>query len=223
MIIYQGSPVKVTRPLLELGKKNNDYGQGFYCTPSKDMAREWAVGADHNGYANSYSLDLTDLNVLNLNAEEYTILHWLTILIENRTFSFKSPLSREAAEYLKKEFFIDYRQYDVITGYRADDSYFAFAQDFLNGTISISQLSYAMRLGDLGTQIVLKKQKAFDKLKFISAEPVYKEEWYLKREQRDKRARKLYFSQDRDSYVRGSVYITKILDEEIKADDPRIR
>ena len=33
------------------------------------------------------------------------------------------------------------KNYDVIIGYRADDSYFAFAQDFLNNAISLNTLN----------------------------------------------------------------------------------
>lgn len=36
------------------------------------------------------------------------------------------------------------------------DSYFSFAEDFLNNAISVSKLSKAMKLGNLGEQIVLK-------------------------------------------------------------------
>ena len=51
-------------------------------------------------------------------------------------------------------------------GYRADDSYFSFAQDFINGTISYRQLNRAMHLGKLGQQFVLKSKKAFERIAF---------------------------------------------------------
>ena len=48
-------------------------------------------------------------------------------------------------------------------GYRADDSYFSFASDFINGAISYRQLCNAMCLGKLGQQFVLKSNgKALD-------------------------------------------------------------
>ena len=64
-------------------------------------------------------------------------------------------------------FSINVNAFDLITGYRADDSYFSYAKDFLNNVISVSQLSQAMKLGELGEQIVLMSPKAFDKIKFI--------------------------------------------------------
>lgn len=75
-------------------------------------------------------------------------------------------------EYLLDNFKVNYKDFDVIVGYRADDSYFAFAQDFLNGTISYQQLSKAMQLGKLGFQYVLKSKKAFDSIKYLGSEEV---------------------------------------------------
>ena len=97
-------------------------------------------------YANIYEIDDDGLSVLNLNSSEYSILHWIAILLENRTFDVTTALAREAKDYLLEAFPVPYKEYDVIIGYRADDSYFAFAQDFINGAISVRQLGNAMRL-----------------------------------------------------------------------------
>ena len=59
---------------------------------------------------------------------------------------------------------IDISEYDLIIGYRADDSYFRFAEDFLNNSISVEKLERAMYLGKLREQIVLKSEKAFEQL-----------------------------------------------------------
>ena len=66
-------------------------------------------------------------------------------------------------------FNVDISSYDVIIGYRADDSYFAFAEDFLNNSISLPRLEKAMKLGKLGEQVVLKSQKAFEELEFFDS------------------------------------------------------
>lgn len=130
------------------------------------MAKEWGVGSDRDGYANQYQLDCDGLFILDLNDPQYTMLHWLTILLENRNFEAATPLAAEAKEYLFRTFHLDYQKADVIIGYRADDSYFSFAADFINGAISYRQLCNAMRLGKLGQQVVLKSRTAFDRLVF---------------------------------------------------------
>ena len=39
--IYHGSEQIVEVPTFGKGKKNNDFGLGFYCTESDDLAKEW--------------------------------------------------------------------------------------------------------------------------------------------------------------------------------------
>lgn len=221
--IYHGSNKIIEKPLFGYGKVKNDYGLGFYCTEELDMAKEWGVSKDADGYANIYKIDTKDLTVLDLNSDEYTILHWLSVLLENRIFDITSALAQESKDYLLKNFSVPYKDYDIVTGYRADDSCFSFAQDFISGTISVRQLGNAMRLGKLGTQFVLKSKKAFDAIKFCGYETAKADEWFSKKESRDRSARRQYFDVERNKRQRGDLYMVQILDEEIKADDPRLR
>lgn len=221
--IYHGSENIIEKPVFGFGKTYNDYGIGFYCTDIPEMAKEWGAGIDRNGYANCYEIDCTDLTILDLNDENYCILHWLSVLLQNREFDVPSGLALEAKEYIIKNFPVDYESYDIIIGYRADDSYFSFAQDFINGTISYRQLCNAMKLGKLGQQFVLKSGKAFEKITFIGYETADSEEWYAKRMNRDRAARREYFDVERNKRQRGDLYITQIMDEEMKSDDSRLR
>ena len=222
-IIYHGSKDIIEKPKFGKGKPYNDYGLGFYCTENLALAKEWAVDIGRDGYANIYEIDDSRLSVLNLNDEQYTILHWLAILLENRHFDSPSSLSHEAKEYILNNFSVDYKSYDVIIGYRADDSYFSFAQDFLNGTISYRQFNNAMHLGNLGQQFVLKSKKAFDLISFIGYENASFNEWYSRKENRDKAARRDYFDMEKNKRLRGDIYITQIIDEEMNGNDARLR
>ena len=74
--IYHGSDHIIERPQYGVGKKNNDYGLGFYCTGELDMAKEWAVDFERDGYANCYEIDCSTLKILDLNDEQYCILHF---------------------------------------------------------------------------------------------------------------------------------------------------
>ena len=116
-----------------------------------------------------------------------------------------------------------YADVDHLGAYRADDSYFSFAQDFINGTISYRQLNNAMYLGRLGQQFVLKSKKAFDRINFLGSETAESSEWYAKKMLRDKTARREYFNVERNRRQRGDLYITQIMDEEMMPDDPRLR
>lgn len=221
--IYHGSKSIIQKPVFGFGSVFNDYGLGFYCTNSIDMAKEWGVSEYRNGYANIYDIQTDGLTILDLNSKDLCILHWLTVLLKNRTFEESSVLAHEAKEYLLSTFLIDYSAADIIIGYRADDSYFSFAEDFINGTISYRQLGNAMRLGKLGQQIVLKSEEAFNRIVFKGYEVALCDEWYEKKIRRDTDARKQYFDVERNRRQKGDLYITSILDEEMKPDDPRLR
>ena len=55
--LYHGSEQIIESPTFGLGKQNNDFGLGFYCTESEELAKEWAVSSLRNGFVNCYSLD----------------------------------------------------------------------------------------------------------------------------------------------------------------------
>lgn len=220
LTIYHGSSQIVETPTFGLGRKNNDFGLGFYCTESLELAKEWAVSSLRDGFANRYILDTEYLNILNLNSPEYTILNWIAVLVDNRLFSIKTPIARRAKQYLIEHFNINVNAYDLITGYRADDSYFDFAEAFLNNTITVEQLSRAMRLGKLGEQIVLKSQFAFSKIKYEGFDIAQKEQYYVLRKARNDDANQTYLDiQEEDD---DGLYIQDILRGGISNDDPRI-
>ena len=218
--IFHGSEQIVETPEFGLGRKNNDFGLGFYCTESEDLAKEWAVSSLRNGFANRYTLDTEYLNILNLNSPDYTILNWIAVLVEHRLFSIKTPVARRAKRYLIDNFGVNVNAYDLITGYRADDSYFDYAESFLNNGISVEQLARAMRLGKLGEQIVLKSKFAFDRIRYEGFDIAEKEKYYVLRKSRDDEANQLYL--DMLEEEDDGLYIQVIMRGGIRNDDPRI-
>lgn len=220
IIIYHGSEQIVEVPTFGLGKKNNDFGLGFYCTESDELAKEWAVSSLRNGFSNRYTLDTEYLNILNLNSPDYTILNWIAVLVEHRLFSIKTPVARRAKRYLIENFGVNVNAFDLITGYRADDSYFDYAESFLNNGLSVEQLARAMRLGKLGEQIVIKSKFAFSKLKFEEFDIAEKEQYYVLRKARDDVANQLYLEMLEEES--DGLYIQDIMRGGIRNDDPRI-
>lgn len=146
---------------------------------------ERACTENTDGYANQYEIDTDGLSVLNLSSDGYTILHWLALLMKYRRFRISSPVMKRGADWLKEHFLIDLTPYDAVVGCRADDSYFSFARSFVNNEISLTQLSYAMRLGKLSEQFVLKSPAAFEKIQFVSYAVADNTEYYAKRKARE--------------------------------------
>lgn len=221
-ILYHGFPEIIQKPEFGKGKTYNDYGRGFYCTEHLELAKEWACTENTDGYANKYEIDLTGLSILNLSSDEYTILHWLALLMNYRRFRITTPVMKRGAQWLREHFLIDLAPYDVVIGYRADDSYFSFARAFINNEISLTQLSYAMRLGKLGEQFVLKSPEAFDKIKFLSYEIADNTEYYAKRKARDDEARAAFRAELEKDDLNG-LYMRDIIREEVQPNDPRLR
>lgn len=218
--IYHGSQQIVEVPTFGKGRKNNDFGLGFYCTESNDLAKEWAVSSLRDGFSNRYTLDTEYLNILNLNSPSYTILNWMAVLVEHRLFSIKTPVARRAKRYLIDNFGINVNAFDLITGYRANDSYFDYAEAFLNNAITVEQLSRAMRLGKLGEQIVIKSKFAFSKIKFEGFEIAEKGTYYVLRKARDDAASQMYLDIQEEEV--DGLYIQDIMRGGITNDDARI-
>ena len=221
--IYHGSSKIIEKPAYGTGNPNNDYGLGFYCTESMELAKEWACSNETDGYANQYILDLERLSVLSLTGGQYSILNWLFVLLENRRFRISSDIAKQAKAYIFENFSIDYRRYDVIKGYRADESYFSFANAFLNNTIPIAQLEKAMVLGKLGEQVGLMSERAFGSVHFVDAIPAPKELYLPKKLARDTAAREEFRKEREKSTVFTEKYVLDLIREGWKSDDPRLQ
>lgn len=151
------------------------------------------------------------------------MLNWLAILAKHRTYWENSTVSEMAKKYLAENFIIDTSGFDVIIGYRADDSYFSFAQDFVAGAISYRQLGEAMRLGKLGEQIVLMSERAFGRIKYISSNPADASVYYKKKKERDHIARREYRQTKRETLLSDELFIVDIMRGEMKQNDKRLR
>ena len=223
MTLYHGSENIIYKPLYGFGSASNDFGRGFYCTESKDLSKEWACKNGDDGFSNKYSLDMRGLSVLKLNDEPYHILNWLALLTCFRGYWQRKSIAEDAKKLLQDNYLIDISSFDVIIGYRADDSYFSFAQDFIMGTISLEQLSSAMDLGHLGEQVVLKSEKAFERIKYLSHENASAEIFFKKKSERDVTARRAYSDMRSSGDRLNETYIIDIMRGRVNDDDLRLR
>lgn len=220
--LYHGSSKIVEVPKYGEGKTYNDYGQGFYCTKHLELAKEWACADNALGYANQYEIEMDGLSVLDLSSGEFNILNWIAILMENRIVNLSTPLQKQAREYLLNNFLPNYKDYDIIIGYRADDAYFLFARAFVSNEISLSQLGLAMKLGKLGLQYCIKSQKAFNRIKYIDSIVADNAIYYNRKKARDDNARSEYLKELESGDLDG-VFMRDIIREGMKNGDKRLR
>ena len=84
LTLYHGSSLILKRPQFGKGNPFHDYGLGFYCTETLEVAKEWACSMAQDGFVNRYSFRTGGLSILNLADGNYTILNWLSILLIGR-------------------------------------------------------------------------------------------------------------------------------------------
>ena len=189
--LYHGSEATISELKFGAGNPYNDYGLGFYTTPTFSMAAEWAVPtAEKDGYVNEYELSLDGLSILYLDEQPFE--YWVSILLQNRGGRFNREVSSDIKRFIQKYPF-NISDYDVICGHRADDAYFSFIRDFCLNILSLENLKKAMYLGNLGQQYCLLSQKAFNATKFICAQKVLAADYHKNRVVRDDEARDNYW------------------------------
>lgn len=222
--LLHGTDHIVEVPDIHVGNPHNDYGMGFYCTRVDEMACEWACKKNTDGFVNIYDFDIEGLKILDLLDGSHTVLNWIALLLQFRTFKLDSEVAIDARDYIIQHYAADLSEYDVVIGYRADDSYFQYAESFISNTLPLRSLNRALQLGKLGEQTAVISQKGFDRLKFVDAYPVDKNVYYPKFLDRDTTARDTFRNEIKKSKsYRDDIFILDILREEMSNDDSRIQ
>lgn len=163
LILYHGSPNRVIVPKFGFGEDRHDYGRGFYLTEDLELAKEWAVCRpdETNGWVHKYELEMEGLNILDF--QKYDVLSWLAELMKHRDAADSRRYKMLAQKFIEK-YGIDTCGYDVITGWRANASYFYIAKEFVRDNIDIEILEELLSLGGLGIQFCIKSERAFAQL-----------------------------------------------------------
>lgn len=145
----------------------------------------------------TYKINLNGLKILDFTKLSTT--NWLAELMANRI------VEDADSQMFLKHYKLDTRAYDIIIGYRADDSYFDLVKRFVNNKISYEQVERGIRAGNLGLQVFVKSQEAFNRLKSVSREDVGIK--YLARyKKRDNQAREEFIRLTREDAIRGTLY-----------------
>lgn len=158
--LYHGSSVEVGKPLVGVGRRKVDFGQGFYMTRVRRQAELWAkaVAGRRPGATailNIYQFD--NMKAMQLAAGRYKKfeqydLEWLEYVIDSRKGG-KRPLS-----------------YDVVDGGVANDNVIDTVEDYENGVINAEQALGQLAYKKVNNQICIHSQKIIDEcVHFIGA------------------------------------------------------
>lgn len=217
--LFHGSKNIVEFPTLDFSKNNDDFGHGFYCYELEELAKEHSVSLFDNGFLNNYEIDIDFLNVINLCDKPFSLMHWITLLLEHRFFDLENENIKSR---LFEKFHFDIKNFDVVIAYRADCSAFFIVEDFLNNKISYQQLKRTIKDYDLEKEVVLISERAIKEIKFLGCEQISSYEYFKMGRVRDDRLLKLYFKEKNNQRIKDNLFINDILKEDFDTSDRRL-
>ena len=187
MIMYHGQPNKTVISVYGSGEDKHDYGRGFYTTPYKELACEWAAWMGNSkGYVHTYEINIQDLKIFDF--DQAGVLCWLAELMQHRDADNQINYRKKQPLFIKK-YKIDTSAYDIIQEWRADSSYFYIAKHFVRNNIDLQILEEMLKCGDLKEQVCIKQQKAFNNIKLVSTDEIDTVKYKQLYDARDKTAR----------------------------------
>ena len=151
MKLYHGSCEIVKRPLVSMGRKNLDFGQGFYMTSVRKQAENWAkIIATRKG-PHSRAI----LNIYNFEEEKNTNFNrlffpeynqdWLDFIVSSRKGN--SP----------------WKNFDIVEGGVANDRVIDTVEDYIAGIITVEQALGQLKYKEINHQICILNQAILDK------------------------------------------------------------
>ena len=152
MTIYHGSDVSVPQPLAKAGRRNLDFGQGFYATRIKKQSEDWAVviagrrGRTASPIVSQYIFDReqAEADGLRIHSFEEYNLEWLDYVVACRR---GKPV---------------WKHYDIVEGGVANDNVIDTVEDYAKGVITAEQALGQLRYKKVNHQICFISQKAID-------------------------------------------------------------
>lgn len=161
--LYHGSYISVPSPLVELGRKKVDFGQGFYLTNLHDQAKAWVEtiaqrkGRNAKPFVSAYTFDYSSVKNGGFRVKVFDSynLEWLEYVIDCRR-----------GDEMQK-------QYDIVEGGVANDNVIDTVEDYENGIITAEQALGQLRYKRVNHQICILNQEIIDRyLTFKNSETV---------------------------------------------------
>lgn len=165
--LFHGSYVPVPTPLVKLGRKKVDFGQGFYLTKLQKQAESWArtiaerKGRNAQPILTTYSFDYDTVKSAGYRIKIFEAydLEWLEYVVDCRRGGTMQ------------------QQYDIVEGGIANDNVIDTVEDYENGIITAEQALGQLRYKEVNHQICILNQDIVDRyLLFISPETLKMED-----------------------------------------------
>lgn len=149
MRLYHTGASEIRKPDLGIGRRNADFGQGFYLCDDESFAGNWARERTSSDiYVNIYELETDGLNIVRLERD----IAWFEYIFANR---------RGRADA--------YADADVIIGPIAGDTLFETYGIITSGLLTPEQALELLMIGPAYTQVVIRTEKAASQLEWTGS------------------------------------------------------
>ena len=159
MKLYHTGSGEIRNPDIRRGRRNADFGQGFYLTPDLDFARRWA-GAD--AVLNEYEMEEDGLLIHRFDRGE----SWFDYIFRNRRA-------------------VDGLSADVVIGPIANDTIFDTFGIISSGFLKPADAMKLLMIGPEYTQVAVKTEKAAKRLRWLGAERIDKQDAAMRRAEQE--------------------------------------
>lgn len=146
MILYHGSLLEIAKPDINFSRQKLDFRQGFYTTPIKQQAINWArrfKKLNKSAFLNCYEFDESLFKLFSTKEFYSYNEEWLDFILANRT---------------QKE--VDF--FDIVIGGVANDRVFNTLELFIENLISKKEALGRLIYEENNLQICFKNQAVID-------------------------------------------------------------
>lgn len=159
MILYHTGSREIKNPDIHYGRKNADFGWGFYLTPDRGFACRWAR---ENAVVNEYELEEAGLTIHRFSRDTT----WFQYLFNNRRG-------------------VDSLSADVVTGPIANDTIFDTLGIMSSGFLKPEDALRLLMIGPDYTQVAIKTERAVKHLRWIRSERIRRMEEEARKAEQD--------------------------------------
>lgn len=158
MIVYNGSVVEITKPLILANEIGRDFGFAFYTTDIREQAERWAVrkakierqrNINAKPVVNVYEWDESTL--CNIKAFDGPSMEWLDMVLK-----FRSDISYKHI-------------YDIVIGKIANDNVGETISYVMQGIMSKEDAIERLKFERINNQIAFCTEKALEHLTFVNS------------------------------------------------------
>ena len=150
--LYHGSYTEVSAPLAKVGRRNLDFGQGFYLTSLRLQAENWAVivssrrGRNAVGKVSVFRFNESQAIADGVRFKRFEVydIEWLDYVVDCRR---GKDISSE---------------YDIVEGGVANDSVIDTVEDYEKGIITSEQALGQLRYKEVNHQMCILNQQVID-------------------------------------------------------------